>query len=264
MKHLFVILAYKESEYLETCIRSVLSQRATIDVIIATSTLNEWIQNIANKYNLKVYQTIHGLGIGHDFDFALFADNADLVTIAHQDDIYNEEYAISIQEAYQSQPNALILYTDYYEIRNEQKVQNNVNLVIKRLLQLGLKIKALQSFRLIKRITLSFGNPIACPAITYRQALMPKPLFDQIPGLQNNVDWQALEILSRKEGAFVFISKALMGHRIHAQSTTSHIILQNKRTQEDRLILQRFWPKFIANSIAWIYQLSERSNRAND
>lgn len=264
MKHLFVILAYKESEYLENCIRSVLAQRAPIEVVVATSTLNEWILNIANKYGLKVYQAKPGLGIGYDFDFALFAEEADLVTIAHQDDIYDEEYAKNIQEMYRFHSNALILYTDYYEIRKEQKIESNVNLVIKRFLQFGLRIKALQSHRWIKRLTLSFGNPIGCPTITYRQALMPKPLFNQTPILQNNVDWQALEILSRSEGSFIYIPKCLMGHRIHAMSTTSHIIEQNKRIQEDRLILQRFWPKMIANSIAWIYQLSERSNRAND
>ena len=42
--HTFVVLAYKESRYLETCIQSVLNQEFKSNVVIATSTRNAFIE----------------------------------------------------------------------------------------------------------------------------------------------------------------------------------------------------------------------------
>ena len=41
--HTFVVLAYKESKYLENCIKSVLNQKYKSNVIISTSTPNKYI-----------------------------------------------------------------------------------------------------------------------------------------------------------------------------------------------------------------------------
>ena len=53
--HTYVVLAYKESEYLEECIKSVLNQKYPSKVVVATSTPNEFIQNIVRKYSLENY-----------------------------------------------------------------------------------------------------------------------------------------------------------------------------------------------------------------
>ena len=50
--HTFVVLAYKESTYLEDCINSVLNQSVKTNVVIATSTPNEFINQI-NNFNAK-------------------------------------------------------------------------------------------------------------------------------------------------------------------------------------------------------------------
>ena len=52
--HTYVVLAYKESEYLEECIKSVLNQKYPSKVVVATSTPNEFIQNIVRKYSLEI------------------------------------------------------------------------------------------------------------------------------------------------------------------------------------------------------------------
>ena len=52
--HTFVVLAYKESKYLEDCIKSVLSQTVPSEVVVATSTPNDYIKKIANKYSLDI------------------------------------------------------------------------------------------------------------------------------------------------------------------------------------------------------------------
>ena len=40
-KHTFLVLAYKESQYLEECIKSVTNQTVPTNVVIGTSTPND-------------------------------------------------------------------------------------------------------------------------------------------------------------------------------------------------------------------------------
>ena len=50
--HTFAICAYKESPYLEECILSLKNQTVKSNIIMATSTPNEWIQGLAEKYEI--------------------------------------------------------------------------------------------------------------------------------------------------------------------------------------------------------------------
>ena len=50
--HTFVVLAYKESKYLEESVKSVLNQKYKSKVVIATSTPNDYIKKLAKKYKL--------------------------------------------------------------------------------------------------------------------------------------------------------------------------------------------------------------------
>ena len=67
--HTFVVLAYKESKFLEECVKSVLNQNIKTNVMIATSTPNDYISKIAKKYNLEIKVNEEKKGIGYDFDF---------------------------------------------------------------------------------------------------------------------------------------------------------------------------------------------------
>ena len=53
MRHTFVICAYKESEFLEECVESLKKQTIKSNIIMVTSTPNEHIKKIANKYGIK-------------------------------------------------------------------------------------------------------------------------------------------------------------------------------------------------------------------
>ena len=55
--HTFVVLAYKESKYLENCIRSLMAQTVSSQILIATATDNAFIRGIAGKYGLEVVVT---------------------------------------------------------------------------------------------------------------------------------------------------------------------------------------------------------------
>lgn len=256
--HTFVVLAYKESEYLEECIRSVMNQKYKSNVMIATSTPNKYISDLAKKYDLEVVVNEGEKGIGNDFDFAIKCGKTKLVTVAHQDDYYDYEYSYEVVSNYNKHKNAIILFSDYYEIKNKEKELTNVNLKIKRILLTGLRIKSLSGLKLLKRSSIALGCSICCPAVTFNIERIKFPVFSS--EFRCDVDWNAWERLSKLKGKFIFISKKLMGHRIHEESTTTSIIKENTRTKEDFVILKRFWITPIAKVINRFYSNSEKNN----
>ena len=259
--HTFVILAYKESNHLEECIKSVANQSIKTNVLIATTTDNDYIRKLAKKYKLDIVVGKH-TNIGGDFDFALNCGNTKLVTVAHQDDIYDYNYVETVINEYYKHNNASIIFTDYYEIRGNDKVYKNTNLKIKRILLMPLRLKKLSGFKFIKRLSLRFGNSICCPAVTFVKDNCPNEIFKS--DYTCNVDWYAWEKLSNLKGRFIFNKKCLMGHRISTESTTTDIINKGIRTREDYEILCKFWPKFIAKFINKFYKNAEKSNNINE
>jgi len=255
--HTFVVLAYKESNYLEQCIKSVLNQSYNSKVIIATTTDNKFIRNIAKKYKLEVTVGKH-TNIGGDFDFAINSGKTKLVTIAHQDDIYDYDYAKTVVNEYQNHKDSTIIFTDYYEIREDKKVSTNLNLKIKRILLIPLRLKYLSKFKFIKRLILRFGNSICCPAVTFVKNNCPKEIFTC--DYKCNVDWFAWEKLSKLKGKFIYNKLKLMGHRISIESTTTDIINNGVRTKEDFDMYCKFWPNWFAKLINSLYKNSEKSN----
>lgn len=261
--HTFVVLAYKTSPYLEACIRSVLDQKYPSKVVIATSTPNDFIKDLAQKYDLPVFVN-KGTekGIGKDFDFAIRMGKTPLVTVAHQDDVYDVEYSSTMIEKYHENHDALIIFPDYYELKQDKKETNNLNLKIKRLLLFPIRWKGKAKSRFLKRWILRFGDPIGCPSVTFLRKNITFPVFD-FP-YQCDVDWAAWENMSRQKGTFVYVPRYLMGHRIHEDSTTTSIIENNIRTEEDYQVLRNFWPKPIAKLIARVYRNSEKNNRGDE
>lgn len=183
--HTFVVLAYKKSDYLENCIKSVLNQTYKSEVLIATTTPNAHIEKLAIKYNIKILEGKH-TNIGGDFDFAKNCATTPLVTIAHQDDIYDKDYSNIIVDAYNRYKDSSIIFTDYYEIRSSKNDYTNTNLKIKRILLSPLKIHAFSNYKFFKRIVLRFGDGISCPAVTFVASNVPANLFSS--NYKANVD----------------------------------------------------------------------------
>lgn len=256
--HTFVVLAYKESEYLEECIKSVLNQSYESDVVIATTTDNKFIRTLAKKYELDVVVGKH-TSIGGDFDFAVNTGKTELVTVAHQDDLYDYDYAKTVVDEYKKYNDASIIFTDYYEIRGNDKIKSNINLKIKRVLLFPIRLKYLSRFKFIKRLILRFGNSICCPAVTFVKGNCPKEIFNS--KYKCNVDWFAWEKLSKLDGRFIYNKELLMGHRISNETTTTDIINNGIRTKEDYEIYCKFWPKWFAKIINKLYKNSEKSNQ---
>ena len=88
--------------------------------------------------------------------------------------------------------------------------------------------------------------------------ICPEVVFKS--GFRSDEDWEAWEMLSKRNGAFVYCKKPLTLHRIHEDSETSKILGDNARIKEDYVMFCKFWPKFIAKILTKVYGTSEKSN----
>lgn len=256
--HTFAICAYKESPYLEECITSLMEQTVKSEIFIATSTPNKYIDDIAANYNLKVYVNEGESGITQDWNFAYSKVQTDYVTIAHQDDKYAPEYVENLLAYTAKAKKPLLFFTDYAEIRNGEIVTTNKILKVKRIMLFIMRPKAMWGSRFIRRRVLSLGSPICCPSATYYRPNLMKQVF--LNGFRADEDWEAWERLSKLKGDFIFCNKILTYHRIHEDSETTKILNDNKRSEEDYIMYQKFWPKCIAKMLTKAYSKSEESN----
>ena len=131
--HTFVICAYGNSSYLEECMLSLVNQHNQSSVILYTSTPSLQIEELCKKYNIE-YNHGNGGSIGKDWNNALSCVKTRYATIAHQDDYYEPQYSELIIKKFQSNPDALIAYSDYFEEKDGKKIERTLNLKVKRLM----------------------------------------------------------------------------------------------------------------------------------
>lgn len=256
--HSFVICAYKENPHLEETIISLKNQTVKSKIYLTTSTPNSHILNLCKKYEIEYFINEYPKNAGADWNYGYDNVPSQLVTLAHQDDIYNNNFLEETLKAINDKCDFIIAFTDYYEIRNDGNVYDNKLLKIKRLMNAPFKNNKLQKSRFIKRRNLSIGCSICCPAVTYNKELAGSSVFDTT--YINSCDYKTWCDLAEKTGRFVYINKQLLGHRIYAESATSKNLGENIRKREDLEILSMYWPRFIAKVINHMYAKSEKSN----
>lgn len=258
ISHTFAICAYKESMYLEECIKSLINQSVKTNIILATSTPNDFIEGLCKKYDIPMYINTGESGITQDWNFAYSKASTDYITIAHQDDVYDKEYVSNLEQYIKAAKNPIIFFTDYFELRDGEKVYDNSLLKTKMLMLMPLRLKAFYNSKFIRRRILSFGCAICCPSVTFVKSNCPEEVFRH--GFRAAEDWEAWERLSKQKGAFVYCHKPLMGHRIHDDSETTKIIGDSARQSENYVMFRKFWPAPIAKMINAFYKKSEKSN----
>jgi glycosyltransferase involved in cell wall biosynthesis len=257
MKHTFVVLAYKESIYLEECILSLINQTEKSLIIISTSTPNDFITKIAQKHNLPLVIRDGIPTIADDWTFAFAQASTKYLTLAHQDDIYLPNYTAELLTK-ANKNDTLIAFCNYHEIRNSQIIASNLLLFVKRVLLLSLGINFVTKRGFNKWLSLAFGSPICCPSVMYNKEKLGEWQFDN--HFKVNLDWNSWLRIAKMPGAFVYTSKALMYHRIHEQSATTVNLDDNFRKKEDIEIFTSLWGKSIGNLISKFYANSYKSN----
>jgi glycosyltransferase involved in cell wall biosynthesis len=250
--HTFAICAYKESEYLEKCVESLINQSIKTNIILATSTPNSLIKEISDKYEIPMYIRDGKSDIRDDWNFAYNNASTEWVTIAHQDDLYNSHYVEEMIKKLQTVKNPIAYVTDYIPIKNGQIGPRDKNSKIRRLLRMPLKNNRLASTRFWKRAVLSLGNSICCPAVTYHKSVLGDSFFTS--DLKYNIDWDTFLKFADIKGTFVYTDKPLTYYRVHDGATSKEFIEDHRREIDDTTMFRKFWPKWVVRIIMHFYK----------
>ncbi|MBR1414180.1 MAG: GtrA family protein [Bacilli bacterium] len=246
--HTFAICAYKESKYLEECIKSIKKQSIKTNIIITSSTKNKHIENLAKKYNIQTYFRNGKSDIQDDWNFAVKKCKTELVTVAHQDDIYNEYYVENILSNYTGKE-IMLSTNNYYLVKNKNLY--NKNLKLKGILKIPLTIPGISNIRWIRKMTLSLGNTIQCPSVTYNKNIIGDDIFTS--NLKFGLDWDTFFKLYKMKGKIRYIPRKLLSFRISNESTTKQCMDNSLRIKEDNIMFKKFWPSWLVKIIMKYY-----------
>ena len=239
LKHTFVILAYNESDDLEECIKSVINQSVKSNIIVATSTPNDYIMDLASKYSLGVMVNESASNKGNDYNFAINSFNSKLVTIAHQDDLYDRNYTREIINSFKKHPDASIIFTDNYEIIGDKKIKKSKRLCVKRYFLFPLRFKMFMKNKYMKLRSLRRDKYICTSSVTFVKKNIKKSPFPTNMIYYN--DWQGLIDLARGDTKFVYVKEKLVGYRIIDKKEN------NMMKEEKEKILKSMYP-------TWYYE----------
>lgn len=268
-RHVFAICAYKESEYLEKCILSLKNQTLPTPIIICTSTPNDYIRGLAEKYEIPLYVREGKSDIRDDWNFAYNTADASYVTVAHQDDVYNKHFARALirkvdtfhqrfpETAKDRSKDFSMHFTDYRPLKNESTEKLDINCRIRKFLRGPMKSMHLGQKKWARRMILSMGNSIVCPSVTYNKDKLGDSIFTS--ELKFNIDWDTFLKLAKVPGAFLYTDRPLTYYRVHDGATSKAFIVNNGRVIEDTAMFCKFWPKFMAKFIMIFYKFAYRT-----
>jgi hypothetical protein len=224
--------------------------------MVSTSTPTPELFASAERYGHKVCVGTNDFGIAGDWNNAYELGETDFVTLAHQDDVYEPTFAEETIKSVAAAGNPILTYTDYFELRESGITTENKLLRIKR--KMNSVIGAHEYSIFARNRVFSMGSPICCPSVTYNKKRFPD--FRFVTNMRNSMDWEAFSRLARETGDFCYISKPLLGHRIHTESETSENIASGARYAEDFEMFSRYWPKPVARLLMSRYKRSMDSN----
>lgn len=253
--HTFAVCAYRDSPFLESCIRSLKEQQVKTDVICCTSTPSPYIEKITEKYRVPLYIRVGESNIRQDWLFAYNKAKGRLVTIAHQDDIYRSDYTRELLRAYEKYPDMTVFVSDYLTLRMTEKGTEmesfNKVWLVKKILRFPLRLKFLSHLRAIKRSSVIFGNSLCCPACTYQKEAAGKDMF--CSRYDFALDWDNLYELAGRRGRFICVEKPLIAYRVHAGATTKACIEDKRRTRDELAMFEKMWPGWVVKILMSFY-----------
>lgn len=255
--HTFAVCAYKDSPYLEACIKSLKRQTVPSDIILCTSTPSKYIQGMAELFNLPLYVREGRSDIQDDWNYAYQMADSRLVTIAHQDDCYHKDYTKTLQQCWETYPDTTVFMTDCAVVKNEEVQKPGLVMFVKHLLRLPLRLRRLADRTWVKKAALVFGNPVICPSCTYDKKKLGEPLFDS--GLKFALDWDTMWKLAGRPGRFFCVEKPLIFYRIHEGATTKACIENQERASDEAAMYAKIWPKPVVGFLMFFYKRAYRA-----
>lgn len=249
--HSFVLCAYKESEYLEACVKSLMEQTVNSEIIVCTSTPNEHIKGISEKYGLELKVRNGKSDIQDDWNFAVSQATTPWVTVAHQDDLYDAKYVEMLLEKVKKHDDGIMFFSDYRPLHGT-RTEPDLNSRIKKILRTPMKFDCFSKRRFFKKVILAFGNSINCPSVAYNLEKIEGNVFTS--DLKFGLDWETFFKFADSEGRFLYYNKPLTYYRIHDEATSKAFIVNNKRVEEDIYMFNKFWPSFVTKIIMVFYK----------
>lgn len=251
--HTFVVPAYKKSPYLPACLASLKAQTIGSAIVIATSTPNAFVANVALAHGIEVVVNPISGGIAADWNFALAASGSRYVTLAHQDDVYAPTFLATTAALLARHGDATLAFTAASEIDSAGTARSSKVLRVKDLL-LATFAGRREIVRGVRgRLLVSFGNPISCSAITYDRHRLGD--FSFAGDLQSNLDWLAWVTLLERGDRFAYSGERLVARRYNDETETSRLLRSGRRRVEDHLMFDRLWPRPISVLLKRAYAL---------
>lgn len=253
----FVVCTYKECEYLEECIMSLVNQTVKANIIISTSTPNDFVQEIADKYNIELRVNPDG-GQVKDYNFAMKQSDTELVMLMHQDEVLSNVFVEKILWELNHVKKPIIAFGNYIEMHNDiVDIKPSMMVRIKRFMLLPLCVRGLSGTWLGKRGVQLFGDPITHPTVVCVRKEMPEEIFRE--KYKASMDWDLWERLSRQKGNFAYVKDIILYHRMNDDNQTVKLLnTTNVRYEEEYEIFCRFWPKPIARLIMKFYSKAKK------
>lgn len=249
--HTFAICAYKESPYLEACIKSLKNQTLKTRLIICTSTPNDYIKKLADKYDIPLFIREGKSGIKEDWNFAYNSAATRYVTVAHQDDTYHPHYARLVARLVKKRGDDFSMaYTGYRPLKNGRET-TDINCRIRAILRSPMKVKLFSELRFMRKATLCLGNSICCPSVMYNKERLGADIFTS--DMSFNIDWDTFLKLAEMDAPFLYTNKVLTYYRIHDGATSKEFIDNDNRKKEDAKMFGKFWGSAVTKLIMKFY-----------
>ena len=250
--HTFAVCAYKESPYLESCIKSLVNQKVKSNIIVCTSTPCEFIENMAKKYDLPYYVREGKSDICDDWNFSVACTKTNYVTVAHQDDVYNEHYVEELLKHIPDEKMSIFI-ADYLPLKGGKVGKRDINSKLRKFLRQPMRCKKLAASKWWRRRILSLGNSICCPGVTYNKSVVGLPIFTS--KMTFCIDWDTfLKCAEIKNSHFAYCDTPIIYYRIHDGATSKEFIVDHRRIKEDTDMFNKFWPSFLTKIIMVFYK----------
>jgi len=254
MTHTFAVCAYGDSPYLEACLKSLSAQTVPSDIILCTSTPSEYVLSLAEKYEVPVFVREGSPGIGADWNFAYDKAKGELVTLAHQDDLYERDYTGTLLREKEKYPDMSLFACASVTVKNKKIIEWGREEQIKKLLRLPFRLKWLCHISAWKRMVFLLGNPVICPSCAYDKKYCGDAPFSE--KLKFVLDWEFLIRLCGKPGRFICCERPLVFYRVHSGAATYRCIGDHVREKEEARMFERLWPKPFSIFIGKLYRSS--------
>ncbi len=248
----FVVCTYKECAYLEESIQALINQTVKAKILISTSTPNDYVNGIAQKYGIEVRINPDG-GQIKDYNFAMKQADTKLIMLAHQDEVLINTFVEDTLRELNRSKDPIISFTDYIEMHNDVVDEKQSKMIkIKKMMLIPAKWRWLAGTKLGKRMILCLGDPITHPSVVCVADKMPEDPFRE--EFKAAMDWDLWQRISLQKGTFVYVNKILLHHRMNDENQTSVLLkTTNERYNNEYAIFSRFWPKPIVKLLMKFY-----------